>query len=106
MRILEGDFRTGAKLPNYPSLYGALGQYPPLYGTPKAADLITYIDICFGPKGVPGKDGYVWYNHHDDCPGANCVQKDIKMDSFKEFIKFDSQLLDLGDKNKNSILYT
>ncbi len=88
MKFFENEFRTASKLPNYPSLYGAIGQYPPLYGTPKAADLVTYIDICFGKNGVPGKNGYVWYNHHDDCPNDSCISK-VKMDSFIEFCEYE-----------------
>ncbi len=83
MKFFENDFRTAAKLPLYPEIYGALGQYPPLYGTPKAADLITYISICYGPDGPPGKDGYIWYNNKQNCPNPNCIQ----MDSFKQFIE-------------------
>lgn len=58
---LEDDQRTGSKLGLYAPIADALGQYPPLYGTPKAADLITYIDIAYGKKGVPGKDGIIKY---------------------------------------------
>ncbi len=57
----ENSQRTGSKLGLYPNLMDALGQYPPLYGIPSAADLITYIDIEFGPKGPPGKNGIIWY---------------------------------------------
>ena len=39
----ENDFRTGAKIGLYPDIMDALGQYPPLYGIPKAADLAVYI---------------------------------------------------------------
>jgi hypothetical protein len=58
----ENSSRTGAKLGLYPSLMDALGQYPPLYGTPTSADLITYIYIQFGKKGVPGKNGIIKYS--------------------------------------------
>lgn len=54
--------RTGAKLGLYPPLMDALGQYPPLYAMPSAADLITYIDIEFnGVKNIPSKNGIVRY---------------------------------------------
>ena len=43
--LKENATRTGAKLGLYPTVNDALGQYPPLYGIPTAADLITYIYI-------------------------------------------------------------
>jgi hypothetical protein len=58
---LENSQRTGSKLGLYPSIEDALGQYPPLYGTPKAADLITYIDIMYGINNIPGKNGIIRY---------------------------------------------
>ena len=57
----ENALRTGAKLGLYPPIEDALGQYPPLYAIPSAADLITYISIEYGKKGVPGKNGLVKY---------------------------------------------
>lgn len=57
----ENASRTGAKLGLYPSISDALGQYPPLYGIPKAADLITYIDIMYGIEKFPSKKGIVKY---------------------------------------------
>lgn len=45
--FLEGS-GTGAKLGLYPDLADALGQYPPLYVTPRASDFITYFDIEYG----------------------------------------------------------
>lgn len=60
--INENSIRTGAKLGLYPPLEDALGQYPPLYGMPYAADLATYIYIAFGDKGVPGKNGLITYD--------------------------------------------
>ena len=65
---LENAQRTGAKLGLYPSIEDALGQYPPLYAMPSAADLITYIWIEFGKKGIPGKDGIIWYKDMDRKP--------------------------------------
>jgi hypothetical protein len=59
--LTENGQRTGAKLGLYPNLMDAIGQYPPLYGIPSAADLITYIDIQFGPAGPPGKNGIIRY---------------------------------------------
>lgn len=62
LQLEGGGFRTSAKLGLYPPIEDALGQYPPLYGTPKAADLITYIDIEF--KGnIPGSNGIIWYKN-------------------------------------------
>lgn len=60
----ENSSRTGAKLGLYPPISDALGQYPPLYGTPKAADLITYIDIMYGVNKFPSNDGIVKYKDH------------------------------------------
>lgn len=49
----------------YPAISDALGQYPPLYGMPAAADLITYIDIMYGVDKIPGENGIIRYkdNH-------------------------------------------
>lgn len=63
--LTEDDFRTGSKLGLYPALVDSLGQYPPLYGIPKAADLITYIGLMYGKGGVPGKDGIIRYDDSD-----------------------------------------
>lgn len=62
IRLTENTTRTGAKLGLYPPLMDSLGQYPPLYSTATAADLITYIDIEYGGwKNVPGKNGIIKY---------------------------------------------
>lgn len=67
----ENSLRTGAKLGLYPPLEDTLGQYPPLYGIPAAADLITYIGIEFGNRGVPGKDGLIQYGKERIMRSAN-----------------------------------
>jgi|GEM_PF-3102867 len=59
--LKENATRTGAKLGLYPTINDALGQYPPLYGIPTAADLITYIYIMYGDNGIPGKNGIIKY---------------------------------------------
>lgn len=64
LQLQEDSSRTGAKLGLYPPLDDSLGQYPPLYGIPSAADLITYIDIEFGKRGIPGKNGIIQYAKH------------------------------------------
>jgi hypothetical protein len=43
-----------AKLGTLPSLADCLGQYPPLYVSPKAADFITYFTIHY-PDGIKMK---------------------------------------------------
>jgi len=63
--LIKETFRTGAKIGLYAPIEDALGQYPPLYGTPKAADLMTYIYLAYGPKGVKSKDGLVCYDDED-----------------------------------------
>ncbi len=63
--LLENDFRSGAKLGLYPALMDAFGQYPPLYGIPKAADLITYSYIQYGKNGPPGENGIIRYTEKD-----------------------------------------
>jgi len=63
--LTEEDFRTGAKLGLYPAIVDSLGQYPPLYGIPRAADLITYIYLQYGKDGPPGKNGLVRYDDDD-----------------------------------------
>jgi hypothetical protein len=57
--VKENAIRTGAKLGLYPSISNALGQCPPLCGIPVATDLITYIDIMYGVKNMPGKNGII-----------------------------------------------
>jgi len=57
----ENSARTGAKLGLYPPISDALGQYPPLYGIPIAADLITYIDMMYGIDNIPGENGIIRY---------------------------------------------
>ncbi len=64
--FLQEGYRTGAKLGLYPPIDDALGQYPPLYATPRAADLITYYWIHYGSKGVDSSNGLVHY--HDEDP--------------------------------------
>jgi len=61
---MEG-FSTGAKLGLYPPIEDALGQYPPLYATARAPDVITYIDIAYGKKGPTSKKGLVHYHDKD-----------------------------------------
>jgi hypothetical protein len=63
--LAENEFRTGAKLGLYPAIVDSLGQYPPLYGIPKAADLITYIGLMYGKDGIPGKNGIIKYDDAD-----------------------------------------
>lgn len=48
--LKEDDMRTGAKLGLYPDIVDSLGQYPPLYVTPHAADFVTYYDMEYGKK--------------------------------------------------------
>ncbi len=59
LQLTEDSKRTGAKLGLYPDIMDLMGQHPPLYGTPKAADYVTYIDIQYGAKGPPGKNGFI-----------------------------------------------
>ena len=59
LRLDEDTKRTGAKLGLYPDISDLMGQHPPLYGTPKAADYVTYLDIQYGTKGPPGKNGFI-----------------------------------------------
>lgn len=57
------EFQRGrAKLGLYPPMDSVLGQYPPLYVTPRSADFITYYDIEYKGKGAPGKSGFIWYS--------------------------------------------
>lgn len=67
--LLDG-FTTGSKLGLYPPLDDNLGQYPPLYGTARSPDLITYIDMMYGRKGPYSKDGKIFY-HDDDVRHRN-----------------------------------
>ncbi len=71
--FLSETFRTGVKLGLYPPLEDALGQYPPLYGTSKAADLITYIYLIYGDRGPDSEGGLVHY--HDKDPRHQLVSK-------------------------------
>lgn len=60
--LTENDTRTGAKIGLYAPICGVLGQYPPLYGIPSAADLVTYIDIQYKGKKIPGENGIIKYS--------------------------------------------
>jgi hypothetical protein len=55
----ENEQRSTSKLGLYPDLMDAMGQYPPLYNTPIAADFITYFDMMYGKKGMKGKKGII-----------------------------------------------
>ena len=59
LRLDEDSQRTGAKLGLYPTIADLMGQHPPLYGMPKAADYVTYLDIKFGKNGPPGSNGFI-----------------------------------------------
>ena len=63
--LIENGDRTGAKIGLYPSIMDILGQYPPLWGTPRAADMITYYHINY-PNGIPGENGILRYQDHPD----------------------------------------
>jgi hypothetical protein len=63
LALTENSSRTGAKIGLYPPITDILGQYPPLWGMPKAADLITYYNIHY-PNGAPGHDGIINYHEH------------------------------------------
>ena len=60
LQIHESGNRTGAKIGLYPTISDILGQYPPLWGVVKAADMITYYDINY-PNGVPSNRGIINY---------------------------------------------
>lgn len=59
-RLQESSIRQQCKLGLYPDISDAMGQHPPLYGMPAAADYITYLWIKYGEKGPPSKDGIVF----------------------------------------------
>jgi hypothetical protein len=61
LSLTEDWQRTTAKLGLYSDIDSLVGQHPPLYGTPKAADYITYIDIQYGAKGPPMKSPGIFY---------------------------------------------
>jgi len=65
LTLNEDSDRTSAKLGLYPPISDILGQYPPLWGIAKAADLITYYGISY-PDGVPSRDGIIHYHNHPD----------------------------------------
>jgi hypothetical protein len=56
LTLTENSGRTYAKVGLYSPIDDILGQYPPLWGISKAADLITYYNINY-PNGMPSKDG-------------------------------------------------
>ena len=62
--LTENGDRTGAKIGLYPSIMDILGQYPPLWGIPRAADMITYYNINY-PNGVPSENGIVRYQNSE-----------------------------------------
>lgn len=57
--IFMSAFRTGAKIGLYPPIMDALGQYPPQYGIPKAADLATYIYLNKSTRDMKSHDGLI-----------------------------------------------
>ena len=57
MWLNENEQRSTAKLGLYPDAMDALGQYPPLYNTPVAADFITYFSM--DPRRNLGKNGII-----------------------------------------------
>lgn len=59
LQLNEDGQRTGAKLGLYPDIEDLMGQHPPLYGTPQAADYITYLYIKYGAKGPPSTNGII-----------------------------------------------
>ena len=57
-----GESLSQFKIGLYPDLYDIVGQYPPLWGTPRSADYIYYVTKYFGPTGSPpSKNGIVWF---------------------------------------------
>ena len=59
--LLQENSKSPYKLGLYPDLYDVVGQYPPLYNSPRAADYITYAVNYFGKTGAPpGKNGIHW----------------------------------------------
>lgn len=59
LMLVEDTKRSGAKLGLYPDIVDLMGQHPPLYGTPHAADYITYLSIKYGKDGPPGENGII-----------------------------------------------
>lgn len=76
--MVEFD-RGRVKLGLYAPMDNALGQYPPLYVAPRAADFITYYDIEYKGKGAPGKNGFIWYS--DAYPGEGAVRTKRPLES-------------------------
>jgi hypothetical protein len=74
-QFMAESFRTGAKLGLYAPIDDALGQYPPLYGTPRASDLITYIDIAYKGGEPTGKNGIIRYHDKDPRVSNTHVKK-------------------------------
>jgi hypothetical protein len=57
---LAENTKTTYKLGLYPDLYDVIGQYPPLYNTPRCADFIYYSWKKYGPTcSPPSKNGIV-----------------------------------------------
>jgi hypothetical protein len=47
-----------------------MGQHPPLYGMPHAADYITYLYIKYGKDGPPSENGIIKVK-----PGRNVTDR-------------------------------
>ena len=63
----ENFNRTGAKLGLYSPIDDAMGQYPPLYASPIAADFITYYNIQYpNGKGLDDSNGIVHYGRDNN----------------------------------------
>jgi hypothetical protein len=70
LTIVEDTKRSGAKLGLYPDIVNLMGQHPPLYGMPHAADYITYLYIKYGKDGPPSENGIIKVK-----PGRNVTDR-------------------------------
>jgi len=53
------ESKTQYQIGLYPDLYDIVGQYPPLYATPHAADFIYYYTNYIKNNPPKDKDGFV-----------------------------------------------
>jgi hypothetical protein len=71
LAIQEHSGRTATKLGLYPDLYDVVGQYPPLYAAPIAADYVYYFWKHYGNNPPKTVNGIVQYKpgRGIDAPG-------------------------------------
>ncbi len=71
LELQEHSSRASTRLGLYPDLYDVVGQYPPLYAAPIAADYAYYFWVKYGNNPPKTVNGIVQYKPgtSKDMPG-------------------------------------